>query len=222
MTRYERLDINYVTAGSEIESASTVLIMLHGRGATAESILSLFSELNLNDAAAIAPQAENNSWYPLSFMAPVAGNQPWLDAALNRVESIINNLIKRNISPKKIVLMGFSQGACLASEYMLRYPRSYGALLALSGGVIGNGPSVTDVITGSANTSSSLVNVPVFLGSSDPDSHVPFSRVEETAAIFKSMGAAVDLRRYPNGGHFVNDEQLAVCRLMLEKIIKNG
>lgn len=185
-------------AGSE--SAPQTLILLHGRGASAESILSLFQELQLGpEWQALAPQAPGNSWYPYSFLAPVEQNQPQLDQALQTVDSVIGDL-----PADRVAILGFSQGACLALEYAASHPRRYAAVAALTGGLI------------RLSHQGDLQGTPFFLGSGDPDPHVPFGRVEESAQLLTSLGAQVELRRYPRMPHAINHDQLTYCRALLK------
>ena len=196
------------TAGPQPENADATLVLVHGRGATAESILALYDQLDLPRCAALAPQAAGHSWYPHSFLAPLESNQPYLDSAILRLETIVSNLIARKIPGERIAVLGFSQGACLATEFAARHPRRYRAIFGLTGGLIG--PPGTP-----RNYAGSLAGTPVFLGSGDPDPHVPFARVEETRQVLTSMGAKVDLRRYPGMSHGVNQDELATVREML-------
>lgn len=183
-------------AGSK--SAPYTLILLHGRGASAEDILPLFDELQLGpEWRALAPQAPGNSWYPYSFLAPVEQNQPHLDRALQSIASLVSTLGER------VALLGFSQGACLALEYAARHPRRYHAVMALTGGLI------------TLKHQGDMQGTPVFLGSGDPDPHVPFSRVEESANLLSAMGAQVERRRYPGMPHTINHDQLNYCRELL-------
>lgn len=184
-------------AGSK--SAPNTLILLHGRGASAESILPLFDELQLGpDWQAVAPQATGNTWYPYSFLAPVAQNQPFLDQALDTVDRTIGDL-----PSEKVAILGFSQGACLALEYAASHPRRYQAVMALTGGLI------------RLQHTGHLLETPVFLGSGDPDPHVPFARVEESANHLRALGARVEVRRYPGLPHTINHDQLNYCRGLL-------
>jgi predicted esterase len=201
-----------LTAGPAPQDAGATLVLLHGRGASAEDILSLYEALGLADVAAVAPQAAGYTWYPQSFLAPVEMNQPYLDSALRKVDTVVGELLSRGIPSERIALLGFSQGACLTSEYVARHPRKYGAVMGLTGGVIG--PAGT-----SRNYSGSLEGTPVFLGSSDPDLHVPFARVLETRDVLAKLGAKVEVRRYPGMPHTVNDEEVEVCRAMLEAVL---
>jgi predicted esterase len=200
------------TAGPPPERADATLVLLHGRGADAESMLSLYNELDLPTIAAIAPQAAGYTWYPHSFLAPVDANEPFLSSALNRVDTIVADLINRGVRSEAIALLGFSQGACLTCEFVARHPRRYGAVIAFTGGLIGPAGTPRDY-------QGSLDGTPIFLGTSDPDPHVPFARVQETAGVFESMGAKVDLRRYVGMGHTINAEEFAAGKSLLERIV---
>jgi predicted esterase len=197
-------------AGPDAQQAPVTLIFLHGRGSAAQDVLRLYDALDVPTAAALAPQAAGNTWYPNSFLAPIESNQPFLDSALRRVDSIIARLLDRGIASDRIALIGFSQGACLAAEYAARHPRRYGAIIALTGGLIGPPGTVHDY-------PGSLDGTPIFLGTSDPDPHVPVARVEETADAFQRMGGQVELRRYPGMGHTINDDELAAARALISR-----
>jgi len=199
-------------AGPTPEEAGATLVLLHGRGASAESILALYEELGLDGVAAVAPQAAGSTWYPQSFLAPTELNQPCLDSALKKVDSVIGELLARGVPSERIAILGFSQGACLTSEYVARHPRRYGAVMALTGGLIGPAGTPRDY-------PGSLDGTPVFLGTSDPDPHVPFARVQETRDVMAQMGANVEVRRYPGMPHTVNEEEVAICRRMLEAVL---
>jgi predicted esterase len=194
------------------EKAAATLVLVHGRGAFAESILPLYDELGAGEYAVIAPQAAGNTWYPNSFLAPLDANQPYLDSALSRLDSIVADLLARGIPSERIALLGFSQGACLTLEFVARHARHYGAVMALTGGLIG--PPGTP-----RNYPGSLAGTTVFLGTSDPDPHVPFERVKETEAVLRRMGATVELRRYPGMPHTINDDELEACRHLLQRLI---
>jgi predicted esterase len=199
-----------LTAGPAVETADLALLLLHGRGATAKSMLSLFGVLDVPKIAAFAPEATGNSWYPNSFLAPLESNQPFLDSALSRIESIVSDLMSRGMASHRIALLGFSQGACLTLEFVARHPRRYGAVIGLTGGLIG--PPGTP-----RNYPGSLAVVPVFLGTSDPDPHVPFERVKETETVLRRMGAEVELRRYPGMPHTIEGDELDAARSLLER-----
>jgi len=201
-----------LTAGPAPQEAGAALILLHGRGATAGSILTLHRELGLPALAALAPQAAGFAWYPSSFLAPIDANQPFLDSALRRIESIVSDLLAGGLVSERIAILGFSQGACLTSEFVARHPRRYGAVIALTGGLIGP-PETPRSYPGS------LAGVPVFLGSSEPDPHVPFERVRETEEVLSRMGATVELRRYPGMPHTVNEDELNAVRELLKRMV---
>ena len=201
-----------LTAGPAPEDAPATLVMVHGRGVSAESILAIHNVLGLATVAAVAPQAAGHTWYPQSFLAPIEANQPYLDSALRKLDAVVSDLLARGVPSERIAILGFSQGACLTSEYIARHPRRYGAAMALTGGLIG--PPGT-----ARNYAGSLDGTPVFLGTSDPDPHVPIERVRETQRVLTSMGASVELRRYPGMPHTINQEELEVCRALVEAII---
>jgi predicted esterase len=202
-----------LSAGPPPQRAAATLVMIHGRGASAESILALHDALGLEPVAALAPQAAGHTWYPQSFLAPIESNQPYLDSALRKIDTVVNDLLSQGIPAEHIAILGFSQGACLTCEYAARHPRRYGAVMALTGGLIG--PPGTP-----RNDPGSLDGTPVFLGTSDPDPHVPFARVRETEAALAAMGAKVQLRRYPGMPHTINDDELDACRALIEAIIR--
>jgi phospholipase/carboxylesterase len=187
------------------------VILLHGRGASAEDILQLREEFGVADVEWHAPEAPGNSWYPYSFLAPIAQNEPWLTSALGQVGKAVEQVVASGIPRKRIVLAGFSQGACLATEFVARNPARYGGLIAFTGGLIG--PAGT-----AFQYSGSLGGTPAFLGAGDPDPHVPWSRVEESAKVLSGMGAAVVLRRYAGMPHTISRDEIDEGR----KIIENG
>lgn len=199
-------------AGQRLDQAQAALILLHGRGATAASILLLAEELYHPAYAYVAPQAANNTWYPYTFLAPMAQNEPWLSSALARVGEVVATVEAAGIPAERIALGGFSQGACLASEFMARNARRYGGLLAFSGGLIGP-PGTPRTYTGS------LDGTPVFLGCSDVDPHIPKARVEETAAVFEELGAQVTMRLYPGMGHTINADEITHARTLLQNAL---
>jgi predicted esterase len=200
-----------LSAGPAPEEAAATLVLLHGRGGSAEDILSLYAELGLPELAALAPQAAGNTWYPNSFLVPLEANQPYLDSALRRIDSLVADLLARGVSSNRIALLGFSQGGCLTLEYAARHPRRYGAVTGLTGGLIGPPGTPRDY-------AGSLDGTPVFLGTSDPDPHVPFARVRETEAVLTRMGAVVELRRYPGMPHTINQDELNATRSLLERL----
>ena len=191
-------------AGRPLAEARAALILVHGRGATAESILSLADYLPHPDMAYLAPQAANNTWYPYSFLSPMEQNEPWLSSALRRLETLLAEVMAVGIPAERVVLAGFSQGACLASEFVARHARRYGGLLVFSGGVIGPPGTPRDY-------AGTLDGTPVFIGCSDVDPHVPLARVEETARVLAGLGGAVDKRIYPRLGHTINDDEIVAA-----------
>lgn len=204
-----------VHAGPSPETAAAVLILLHGRGATAEGMLDLFEAIALPEVAALAPQAAGFTWYPNSFLAPLETNQPYLDSALARIHALVTDLTSRGVRSEQIAFLGFSQGACLTCEFVARNPARYGAVMALTGGLIGP-PGTPRTYSGS------LAGTPVFLGTSDPDPHVPVERVEETRDVLTSLGASVELRRYAGMPHTINEEELSICHQMLEQLVRRS
>jgi phospholipase/carboxylesterase len=194
--------------GRPIAAASGAVILLHGRGGSAEDILTLARDLYLPQLVYLAPEAAGNSWYPNSFLAPVAQNEPWLTSALRKVETTVQAAIDAGISADRIVIGGFSQGACLATEFVASRPRRYAGLIAFSGGLIG--PPGTDLAH-----EGDLAGTPAFFGSSDPDPHVPWQRVEQSAKIFAEMGAAVTSRRYVNRPHTIFSEELDLAKSLI-------
>lgn len=194
--------------GRPLAEAQGALILIHGRGATAESILDLAEYLSHPALAYLAPQAVDYTWYPYSFLAPMANNEPYLSSALARVGEVMGQVEAAGIPPERIFLGGFSQGACLVSEYAARNARRYGGLLIFSGGLIGPDGTPRDY-------EGSLAGTPVFLGCSDVDPHIPLARVQETAAVLERLGARVDSRIYPRMGHTINQDEIDAAASLL-------
>lgn len=190
------------------KEARLVAIMLHGRGASAEDILTLAGHFSASDVAYIAPQAAGSAWYPYSFLAPIEQNEPWLGSALRVISSLTDDLGRQGIPPERLVVMGFSQGACLTLEFAARHPRRYAAVVAFTGGLIG--PAGTP-----RSHQGNFEGTPVFIGSSDVDPHVPLERVRESSAVFRRMGASVDERIYPGMGHTVNADEVRAADALL-------
>ena len=193
-----------ITAGTPIEQAKKALIMLHGRGASANSIMSLSSRLTLPETAIIAPQATQHSWYPYSFMAPVENNEPALSSALMVIDEIVNDILKQGIAKKDIYFLGFSQGACLTLEYVARHGDVYGGVIAFTGGLIGEELNTK-------NYSGDFSGTPISITTGDPDPHVPLSRVEESVAQLKKMNANVVLKVYKGRPHTITEEELELA-----------
>ncbi len=199
-------------AGAPLEQAKAAMIMIHGRGADARDILSLATELGQPDFAFFAPQASGNTWYPFSFLAPIPQNEPGITSGLQAIADILAELESKGFPAEKVFLLGFSQGACLATEFAARHPRRYGGLIGFSGGLIGPGGTPRDY-------PGALAGTPVFLGCSDPDPHIPRERVEETAAVLKKMGGELTLRLYPRMGHTINSDEIEFAREMMRTVL---
>ena len=196
--------------GPEPARARLAIICIHGRGASAEDILTVADELELDDVAYLAPQAAGNTWYPYSFLAPLTENQPGLNSALGVVASIVDDLGAQQIAAERVAVLGFSQGACLSLEYAARHARRYAAVIAFSGGLIGP-PGAPREYTGS------LDGTPVFIGCSDIDPHIPVERVRESAVVFRGLSAQVDERIYPRMGHTINGDEISRVRKILAR-----
>lgn len=184
------------------------MVMVHGRGATADSILTLADALNQDGFAYLAPQAAGGTWYPNSFLAPITSNEPWLSSALAAVANVCDRVTASGLPPERTILLGFSQGACLVLEFAARHARRYGGVAGLSGGLIGPDGTPRDY-------PGSLGGTPVFLGCSDADSHIPKARVLHTAAVLRKLGGTVTDRLYPGMGHTVNEDELEFVRGMM-------
>ena len=194
--------------GAPLADASAALILLHGRGASARGILALADALDVPDVAYLAPQAAGRSWYPESFMAPIEQNEPQLRSALQVIGDTIAHAVEAGLTEEQVLLLGFSQGACLATEYAVRHPQRYGGVVGLSGGLIG--PEGTDF-----DVEGTLDGTPVFLGCSDQDPYIPLERVRETADVFRRLGASVTERIYEGMGHTTNEDEIQHIRTLL-------
>lgn len=192
---------NIITAGKELNATSKVLIMVHGRGASAEDIISLSSYLDVEDFTLVAPQATNNTWYPYSFLAPPVQNEPWLSSALALLRELLDDLYGKGIPSTNIYFLGFSQGACLTLEFTARNAAKYGGVVAFTGGLIGD-----KIYEG--NYKGIFQGTPIFIGSSDPDPHVPVERVHASVNILKNMDAVVTEKIYPGMGHTINKDEI--------------
>ena len=190
-----------LSLGARPEEARAALIMIHGRNARPESILELARVLDQPGFCYLAPAAANGTWYPSSFLAPIAQNEPGISSGIATIHRLMQSLVSAGLPQSQICLLGFSQGACLASTYAVRHAGRFGGVFALSGGLIGP-PGTTWDYPGS------FEGTPVFLGCSDVDPHIPKERVEESAAVFRRMGAAVTARLYEGMGHTVSQDEL--------------
>ncbi len=195
-------------AGVTLSKARLAVIMAHGRGAAADDMLGLAGALRVADVAFLAPQAAEYAWYPNRFMEPLDSNEPWLTSALAKLQHLVGEAASAGLGPDRIVLIGFSQGACLSLEFAARHAQRYAAVIALSGGLIGPPGTPRDY-------PGSFAGTPAFFGCSDIDPHIPLARVQESADVFRRMGAAVDERIYPNMGHTVNPDEISAVRQLL-------
>ena len=198
--------------GAPLGKGSGVVILLHGRGASAEDILPLGAALTGVDWTWIAPEAVGHTWYPQSFLAPLEENQPWLGSALRRIEQVVQHAIEAGVEEERIVLSGFSQGACLTCAFVAASPRRYRGFAAFTGGL--PGADAAELSSG-VLSGGDLRGTPGFLGSGDPDAHVPWSRVEESAKLLLGMGAEVTIRRYPGMPHTISQQEIAEARAAL-------
>jgi phospholipase/carboxylesterase/glyoxalase family protein len=199
-------------AGEPIDRAQGALLMVHGRGASAEDILSLAKELDQPGFAYLAPQAAENTWYPNRFLVPLEENEPWLSSALAFIKSVLMEITSSGIPAERIILLGFSQGACLTLEFAARNARRYGGIVGLSGALIGPEDAPREY-------GGSLSGTPVFLGCSDVDPHVPKEYVDQTAKVLSRLGGEVTKRFYPNLDHSVNRDEIDFVRSMMQKLI---
>jgi phospholipase/carboxylesterase len=203
--------------GAPLQQAALAVVLLHGRGGSAADILGLGHAIGEPEVAYLAPQAKGNTWYPQSFLALRQANEPFLSSALAKVNAVVRSIEDAGIPRDRIVIGGFSQGACLSTEFVKRFPARYGGLIALTGGLIGPQGSI------GSNPSSSIIvqlgGMPALFASGDPDPHVPWSRVEESAAILRDMGAEVTTRRYPGRPHTVTAEEVELSRELIRSAI---
>lgn len=199
------------TAGRSLGEGSAAMILVHGRGAAPRNILELADALAHPAFTYLAPAAAGNTWYPNSFMAETASNEPGISSGLAVLDGLVDRVVQAGIPRERLVLAGFSQGACLMSEYAVRHAARYGGVLVFSGGLIGP-PGTTWPYAGDFD------GTPVFLGCSDADAHVPRSRVDESAEVFARMRAAVEKRHYPGMGHLINEDEIAYARSIVEAV----
>lgn len=200
----------FIAAGKKLNEANKALIMLHGRGALAEDILSIASNLNIEDFAIIAPQATNHTWYPLSFLAPLDQNEPWLTSALEMLNEIVTDLGAKGIKKENIYFLGFSQGACLTLEFVTRNATKWGGVVAYTGGLIGEKVY-------NNNYAGDFEGTPFFIGTSDPDPHVPVTRVNDSGDIINGMNGIVTVEIYPNMGHTISQDEIDKANALIFK-----
>jgi predicted esterase len=197
--------------GPSLAEARLVGIAVHGRGAPAADILGLAEEFEAPDVAWLAPQAAGLTWYPYSFLSPIPQNEPGITSGLGVLAALVHEAADAGVPASRVLLMGFSQGACLVLEFAARHPAVYAGVVGLSGGLIGPPGTPRDY-------PGSLSGTPVFMGCSDVDPHIPVERVQESADVFRRMGAAVDARIYKGMGHTVNMDELSAVRSLLAAV----
>jgi predicted esterase len=203
-----------LAAGEPLERASAAMILLHGRGATAADIMTVGRALSQPGFAYLAQQAAGNAWYPNSFMAPLESNEPWLSSALETVGRLLGR-VEETLPASQVMLLGFSQGACLTLEFAARHARRYGGVVGLSGALIG--PDGTP-----REYQGSLAGTPVLLGCSDADPHVPAGRVREAGEVLRRLGGEVDVHIYPGLGHEVDDDEIRLVRALMAALVPPG
>ena len=217
-----------LAAGAPLSEAAGAVVLVHGRGASAQSILGLAAEFDRPDLAYLAPQAAGGAWYPNSFLAPNEANEPGLSSGIEAVMRAVAHAEAAGLDRRRIVVGGFSQGACLATEAAARHASEWGGVFALSGGLIGTGPGPADAprLEGMGGSyaekafeyTGEMLGAPVFIGCSDVDPHIPLRRVHATAEAFERLGASVDLRVYPGFGHTVNTDEVEAVRSILNRL----
>jgi len=205
----------FITAGQSLETASKVLIMMHGRGGSAEDILGLSDHLQVKDFAIVVPKATNNTWYPYSFLMPPQQNEPWLSSALQVIKEIINDLVAKGVTQELIYFLGFSQGACLTLEFVTRNATRFGGVVALTGGLIGDKIYEQNYVGNFDGTK-------IFIGTSDPDPHVPVQRVHDSELILRKLNAAVTVKVYKGMGHTINQDELDAANMILTSAEKRS
>lgn len=201
---------NIQTAGKSIKDTKKVLIMVHGRGADTRDILGLAAHFNVSEYALLAPQATNRTWYPYSFMAKPEQNEPWLSSALDLLKEMVEEVKEQGISTENIYFLGFSQGACLALEFITRNATKYGGVAAFTGGLIGDKINLE-------NYAGNFDGTPIFIGTGNPDPHVPLERVKETVGIIEKMNAKVELQVYDGRPHTISLEEIETANRVVFK-----
>jgi phospholipase/carboxylesterase len=204
-----------LTAGAPLASARAAMVMVHGRGASAEDILTLADELNQSGFGYLAPQAAGYQWYPNRFMEPTASNEPWLSSALSFLAFALAQVADAGIPAERTMLLGFSQGSCLLLEYTARHAQRYGGIVGLSGGLIGPDDAPRDY-------PGSLEDTPVFLGCSDVDPHIPKARVELTDEVLQRLGGQVTTRLYRGMGHTINQDEITFVQGLMKGLLEKA
>ncbi|QLH78108.1 dienelactone hydrolase family protein [Halosimplex rubrum] len=202
------------TGGTPLDEAEAAMILVHGRGATAQSILGMGRQLHAEGVALLAPQAARNTWYPNSFLEPVESNEPGRSSGLQAIEDALGEARDAGIPTEKVLVLGFSQGACLGTEFVARNPERYGGHVAFSGGLIGE-------TIDPAEFEGSLDGTPSFVGCSDVDPHIPEERVHVTTEVLEKLEADVEERIYPGMGHGVNDDEIEYVSGMVADLVEN-
>ncbi|MDN3674367.1 dienelactone hydrolase family protein [Flavobacterium branchiarum] len=202
------MNLDTITAGIPLNEAKKALIMLHGRGATPHDILSIAKYLNVDEFALVAPQAANRTWYPYSFLVPTNENEPYFSNSLEAIHQVLVAIQQNGIEKENIYFLGFSQGACLALEFTARNAAKYGGVVAFTGGLIGD--KVYE-----EHYHGNFENTPIFIGTSDPDFHVPVERVNDSEALLKKMGANVTKKIYDNMGHTISHDEISIANELI-------
>jgi predicted esterase len=200
-------------AGLPLQNARAAVILVHGRGATAESILTLVPALDVEGFAFLAPQASGNTWYPNSFLAPIPSNEPGITSGLRAIGDVVSVVNAAGIPAERTIVLGFSQGACLSLEYTARNAKRYGGIACLSGGLIGPDGTPRDY-------AGSYDGTPAFLGCSDVDGHIPADRVLESGAVLERLGAKTTVKLYPGMGHLVNEDEIQHVRALMQAVLE--
>jgi predicted esterase len=206
-------NVDIYSVGEPFEHAKVVVVLVHGRGASANSILGLAEHVGSPGVTFLAPDAAGGTWYPHSFLEPLNVNEPFLTSALNCVARVVE-MAKARVGTDKVAIGGFSQGGCIALEFALRNPAKYGAIMGLSAGIIGPPGTVW-------NTHGNLDGTPVFLGCSDVDSHIPLARVHESKHALQRLGADVTERIYPGMAHMINDDEIDYIKGLISNLVKS-
>ena len=201
--------------GVPLADARAVVVLAHGRGADAADILGLAQHFAVPSVAYLAPEAAGGAWYPARFLAPLEHNQPWLDSALRRFGDVVDSVRAAGVPEERIVLGGFSQGACLALEYAARHATRFGGVLAFAGGLIGPDGLVR-------SDTGRFDGTPVFIGVGDQDAHIPVARAQHAAKVLTALGAAVDLRVYRGVPHTVVPDQIDAARALLTQVVSTA